>query len=508
MTLSKSANRLIKKRDLIHLTILLAIALGIGTYHISTTVLIAQDGVYYVERAQKFSSNPIGIIKSDPFGYPFLIFVAHKLVTSFSDSSSVLTWIYSAQSVTLLCRLLALIPLYFIGKLLVGSNKSFQAIFILVILPYPARFGSDVLKDWPHILFLASGFLLLLWSAKRGKCWMFGAAGLAAGLGHLIRPECAQLVIYAILWILIRLFLPKHDMSRPALLCALVALLIGFAIPAAPYMTVRGNILPGKLKTSVSASHLWESEKNQEPKTDSGDNARTVSSMSAKIVKAIGRLIGEISDNLMYYFVPALLIGIYFHFYKQSAATEIEKFFIPALVALNVVMLTVLYCRWGYISRRHSLPLVVFTIFYVPIGLEGLAAWLTGRFSKCRPASNRNRQLWFSVLLIIGTAICLVELFRPIRADKRAYRTAAKWLRDNTAQEDLIAVPDKRISFYAERKGRIYNTKPPRQATYVVSIVKNKNEEPNFAGAAQEEFSVWVDKHKKTRKIVIYRMIL
>src|SRR4030042_685964 len=141
MTLSKTANRLIREQGLVHLAILLIIALGIGLYLISTTVVITKDGVRYIRQAGKFSSEPQDVIKGLPCGYPFLIFATHKLVSSLSGGSSIFTWIYSAQSITLLCRLLALIPLYFIGKHLVGGKRSFQAILILIILPYPAEFA-------------------------------------------------------------------------------------------------------------------------------------------------------------------------------------------------------------------------------------------------------------------------------------------------------------------------------------------------------------------------------
>jgi len=502
----KSADSLAKKQDLIHLAILLVIALGIGLYLIATTVVIAKDGVFYIQQARRFSSEPQNVIRGYPFGYPFLIFAAHKLVASISGSSSLSAWIYSAQSITLLCRLLALIPLYFIGKLLVGGGRSFQAILILIILPYPAEFVSDVLREWPHMLFLSSGFLFLIWAVKQGKCGMFGAAGLAAGLGHIIRPECAQLLIYGALWIFIRLFSPKPGMSRPKLLCALSVLLIGFAIPAAPYMTARGKLLPDKLKALISSAGHQESEEIQQPETNSGNNIYTASSMPGKIAKAIGELAGAMSENLMYFFVPALLIGIYFRFRKKSPAAEIERFFVPAFAALNVVMLIALYYSWGYISRRHCFPLVAFTIFYVPIGLEVSAGWLANRFSKSTPASDQDRRLWFFILLITGTAICMPKLLRHPGSDKQGYRTAAAWLRENTAQEDLIASPDSRITFYAERKGLIYDTKPPTGAKYVVIIVKNENEKPDFAGAAKEEYSVWVDEHKKSRKLVIYKM--
>jgi hypothetical protein len=505
------------------------IALVIGVYLIATTVVITKDGVWYIEQAKKFSSEPQVVIKGQPFGFPLLIFITYKLVALFSGSSSLFTWIYSAQSVTLLCRLLSLIPLYFIGKLLVGGKRTFQAILILIILPYPAKFASEVLREWPHILFLASGFLFLLWAAKQGKWWMFGAAGFAAGLGHSIRPECAQVIIYGALWIFIRLFSPKPGMSRPGLLCALSVLIIGFAIPAGPYMTARGQFLPTKLKALISSAGSEESKEIREPEINSDNyiypvryaktlshGVNTASGVPGRIAKAIGELAGAISENLMYYFLPALIIGVYFRFRKKPSATEIEMFFMPAFAALNVVMLIALYYNWEYISRRHSLPLVVFTIFYVPLGLEVLAGWFANRFSpardglrhKSKPASDKDCQQWFFILLIIGMIICLPKLLSRPGSDKPGFRVAAVWLKQNTNPDDLIAVPDRRITFYAERKELIYETTFSDKADYVVTIVKDENEVPDYVGDAQKQYSVWENERKKKRKIVIYKMSL
>ena len=505
MTLSKSADRLTKKQDLIHLMTLSAIVLAIGIYLIAITILISKDGIFYIERAQRFSSDPIRIIKTHPPGYPFLIFITHKLVTFFSDGSSVQMWIYSAQSIALLCRLLALIPLYFIGKLFVGGKRSFWAILILIILPYPSEFVIDVLREWPYILFLASGFLFLFHGAGQGKCRMFGAAGLAAGLGYLIRPECAQLIIYGIVWILIRLLLPRRQMGKPKLLCALSVLLIGFAIPTVPYSIIRGKILPVKIKFLIGSTLPRKLQEIQEPEINSGNNTYTASGVPGNIVKAINKLVSGISETLMYYYLPALLIGIYFHFRKKPSPTEIERFFISALVMLNIIMLIILHCNWGYISRRHSFPLVAFTIFYVPIGLEVSADWLANRFSMSRPASAHDCRMWFFILLITGTIICLPKLLTRPGSDKPGIRTAAAWLSENTAQEDLIAVTDRRISFYARRKVIVYETTPPRQAKYVVTFVKDENQVPDFAVNLQKQYSVWENEQKKNKKIIIYK---
>jgi hypothetical protein len=505
LTCNKSGDSLDKKRDITRLAILLVIALGIGLYLIVTTAVITKDGVFYVRQAMKLSTDPQDVIKGLPFGYPLLIFAAHKLAASLSGGSSLFTWVYSAQGITLLCRLLSLIPLYFIGKILVGGKRSFQAIFVLILLPYPAEFVSEVLREWPNILFLASGLLFLLWAAGRGIWWLFAAAGLAAGLGHIIRPESAQIVIYGVLWILIRLISPRPNMNRAKLLGALAVMIIGFAIPVAPYMTARDQFLPEKLKKLVSAADAEQSKKIPEATVISASDTNIASGMPVRLANAFGELAGRASEDLMYFFVPFLLTGIYFRFRKRSPAGEIEKFFLPAFAVFNILMLIVLYYQWGYISRRHCLPLVVFTIYYVPVGLEVSAGWPADRFSKSRPALEKDRRTWFFILLAIGSAICLAKLLGRPGTDKTGYRAAAAWLRENTAQDDRIASPDSRIPFYAERKALIYETAPARKTAYIVAIVEDENKTPDFVKNAREEYSVWENEHRKKKKIVIYR---
>jgi 4-amino-4-deoxy-L-arabinose transferase-like glycosyltransferase len=500
----------VEKHGISHVLILLLIAFAIGIYLIATTVLISKDGVIYIQNAQDFSSRPVDIIKgiAFPFGYPFLIFISHKFVMLFSDSLTVFTWIYTAQSVTLICRIITLILLYFIGKSFVGSRMSFWAVLILIILPYPAEFGSDVLRDWPHIMFLASGFLLLLAGVKQSKYWMFGAAGLVSGFGHMIRPECAQLVIYGIFWIGLRLLFPKNSISRIKLFVALLILLIGFSIPVVPYVIVRGNVLPEKVERLFSSSAPEHSNDIRIPETTCDNNVYSASALPVELLKAVGRLFEEISDNLMYYFMLPLVIGFYSHFRRKSEATDIERFFMPAFVFFNVFILMLLYYDWGYISRRHSLPLVVFLVLYVPEGLEIMARWFEEKFRRGRAQTDRQSQQLFFILLMIGVAICMPKLLKPSGADKPGYRAAAKWLRENTGTEDVLAVPDLRISFYAEREGLKYTTEVPEGIDYLVRIVESGEEGVDSGRVGQEKYSVSVDgREKGKKKLLIYRMM-
>jgi 4-amino-4-deoxy-L-arabinose transferase-like glycosyltransferase len=503
-------DQFVEKKDFSHVSILLLIALAIGIYLIATTVLISKDGVIYIQNAREFSSRPVDIIKgiAFPFGYPFLIFAGHKFVTLLGGGSTVFAWIYTAQSVTLVCRMITLVMLYFIGKSFVGGRRGFLAVLILIILPYPAEFGSDVLRDWPHIMFLTAGFLFLLAGAKKTKYWMFGAAGLLSGLGHMIRPECAQVVIYGIFWIGLRLLFPKSSISRIKLVYALLILLIGFSIPVVPFVIVRGNVLPEKVERLFTSSAPERSDDVPIQNTVDDTNVYAASALPVELLKAVGRLFEELSDNLMYYFMLPLVIGFYSHFRRKSEVTDIERFFMPAFVFFNVAILLLLYFDWGYMSRRHSLSLVVFLVLYVPEGLEIMARWFEEKFHRGQARSNRQSQRSFFILLMIGVIICMPKLLKPSGADKPGYRAAAKWLRENTGKEDVIAVPDLRISFYAEREGLKYVTEVPEGIEYLVRIVESEDEAGDIDGSGQEKYSVSVsggDKSKK--KLLIYRMM-
>lgn len=514
MAVDKGENWFVEKRDFTHIIILLAIAIGIGIYLIATTALIAKDGISYINYAKALAVAPVETINdcsayapsSYTPGYPFLILMTHKLVKLFGSGSSVLSWIYSAQTITLLCRVLALIPLYFIGKEFVGGKLSFWAILILVILPYPARFGSDTLRDWPHILFLATGFLFLLWATMYRKLLMFGLVGIVAGLGYLVRPMCAQLVVYGVSWLTYSIFRPKFKSSvdKRKLIGGLALLVIGFAVVATPYMVIRGEIMPDRLRRIIeSFSSCSDNSEIHEQDTSN----YTAELMPGNITEAFGKLIGRISENLMYYFVPALFIGMYYRF-RRKPKSEV-MFFITAFISLNIAALILRYCCCGpALSKRYVLPLVTFTIFFVPAGLQITSTWLEAMLSKGAYLSGLSQNKlygWFFVLLIIGIGICMPKLFRPIRVEKKGYRLAAEWLKKNTAENDVIVVPDNRISFYAERnRGKNLGSYLPANVKYVVKIVNDQEKTP---AEMTEVWSSYLNEKKNKDKIVIYQRI-
>jgi hypothetical protein len=461
------------KQDVIYISILLIIALCIGVYLIVTTTVIAKDGVTFIRYADSFEKAPAKTMlqQYQHPGYPVMILAARRFVELASQKLSLLEVIYSAQAVSLLLRLLSIVVLYFIGKGLVGAKNSFLAVLILTFLPRPAEYGSDVLSDWPHLFFLAAGLLLLIRGAKNASWRLFGIAGLFGGIGYLVRPECAQVVVYGLLWLGLQLFWSKRIMQRPKAALALVVLIGGFAITAGPYMNLKGAIFPKKGVGNFSFG--IRSGQTYQPAVISS-SAELAGSVPSDAARAAGKLTENVGVSLVWFFLLPLLIGIYKHL-QEGNPLKPEKFFIIALVVTNVPVMIWLCSKYGYMSSRHTLPIVIFTIFYIPSGIQAIAKLLAEKFFKGQHGIGHVTV----ILIAAGIVICSFRLFRPMHPDKLIYRQAAQWLSENTAKDVIVGVPDIRISFYAGREGLEYDgTIIPDKARYIVATPETEKNNP------------------------------
>ncbi|MGB8227080.1 MAG: glycosyltransferase family 39 protein, partial [Sedimentisphaerales bacterium] len=317
-----------KSRDIINLLILSAITLCIGIYLIVTTSIIAKDGVTFINYARQFETAPLKTMMNElqhP-GYPWLILAAHRVTGFLHENTSILSWIYCGQSIALIFRLLTITVLYSIGKHLFGDRLSFWGVFILILLPKPAEYGSDALSDWPHLFFLSAGLLLLLKGTMNERWWLFGFAGLAAGAGYLVRPECAQVVAAGGLWLGLQLLWPKRVMSKGKALFAFALLLVGFLAIAGPYMKLKGAVFPKK-----NVGQFAQSPQQQEVHAQNNQVVPEAIHASqftpSNIAKAFGKLFQNIGETLMWFFVPAVLIGMH-TWVKMRKWYEPEAFFV------------------------------------------------------------------------------------------------------------------------------------------------------------------------------------
>ena len=155
--------------------------------------------------------------------------------------------------------------------------------------------------------------------------------------------------------------------------------------------------------------------------------------------------------------------------------------------------------------------MITFTIFYIPVGLGVIGDWLGNKLSTNRQksdASKRERFSWFLVLLFVGICICIPKLLRPIRIAKQGYRDTAQWLKVNTIATDIIAVPDRRLSFYADRKGVLFaGGRVPRNCEYAIKQFQSQGEMFLYGVKMKDRLSLLKNFRNEKNAIAVYRIV-
>jgi len=83
---------------------------------------------------------------------------------------------------------------------------------------------------------------------------------------------------------------------------------------------------------------------------------------------------------------------------------------------------------------------------------------------------------------------------------------AAQWLRANTYSEDIVAVPDKRINFYAQREGLVYEDGNIfANVVYIVRISKNQKDGAALMEPLGKVEYEYVDKTTRGTNVIVHR---
>jgi len=434
----------------------------LGIYLIASTVVIAEDGAGFINFAKglrsDFCSTVIGNYQHP--GYPVLIELVQPL---FVWAGGLQSWIYSAQSVSLMCKLLSVIILYFVGVNFVGARTSFISCVLLVLLPECAVTGSDVLSEWPHLLFFSAGFLMLLkWCRNPHWAWA-GLAGLFGGGGYLVRPECVQIVIFGVILLCCGFFISEVKQTKKAIVFSLFVLIAAFLAAALPYMHFKGAFFP---KKSLDMQIVMFSQCLPIASIDA-------IGIAGEFAAAFYKFFVRSSELLGYFFWPFWVIGITIAI-ADKKRNALHRILIGWAVILTIAVLVWLYARYGYIARRHLLPLGAMTIWFVPLGIE----WVCSKLAMIKEPQffKLYRDVVFLGIIITGIIVCLPKSLKPIGKSKAAYLDVVSWLRENSQVTDAVLAPDVRIGFYAERK--VFVSAKDIQGQRVYYVTRNQTKAP------------------------------
>ena len=260
------------------------------------------------------------------------------------------SWIYAAQFTALACRIITLVIFYYIGLKLVGPPAAFWGTLLLSFCRIRRKWDPDALSDWPHLMCFGAGFLSLLAAIKARNLWLFAAVGVFSGLGYLIRPESIQVVIYALIMIIYLFVKHSRRQDRANLLLAGVLLIAGFAMCTGPYIKCKGALLPKKKLDFTTAAQTILRRSRRRPMR--WTNMQILSFVAKEALKAIIKFVARLSENLVYIFMPFMVLGLYVQFRKNESMTE--NFLLQCFIVVNVAVLMWLYCRYSYMSRPSS----------------------------------------------------------------------------------------------------------------------------------------------------------
>jgi hypothetical protein len=419
------------------------------------------------------------VLKSaqQPPGYPLTIYATYAVVKRLDPPPGGAIVhdqiLRSAQYACAAAMILAVLPMYWLGRMLLDKNRSFSAVLLFQFLPVVARDTSDGLSEGLFFLGLSSTLALGVAGLRKQSVGRFLFCGLAAGMTYLVRPEGLAVAV-AVLGVLAWLALAKLRPRRNMLACA-TALLAGTGIAAAPYMLLIGGITnkpSGKQATEEFSNPRFQSvgmRENGGPlfaewRRD-GDDATA----ATKALDAAGAILREYLHAS--HWAVGILGAVGFALTIRRFRDRPEWMLLAGAAAIHLAVLARVAYVQGYASERHLLsPAFAATYFAmagIPILFERLSlAPVVGGFYR------RPEALWVWVAILI--AICIPSLLKPMHENRIGFRLGGLYLAERLARDERpiseggtgakpqVTDPSEWVQYYA---GRTYH-RPPALTTY------------------------------------------
>ena len=466
-------------QDLYRILLLLVLATIVRVWHISHTEVTARDGVGFIRYAwdlEHFSWKEVLRSNPHPPLYPLTILAVSLPTRRLMDADDVLAMQLSGQIATGLAGVVLVIPMFLLGKALVGSRSAFWASALFQCLPASTRVLSDALSEGIWLLLTVTALLIALW-AFRNRSWIgFGASGICSGLAYLARPE-GMLVAAAIGAVLVGAQLaPRWRVRWPRTLACAASLSLGAFAVAAPYCMVIGRIT-----NKTTGIEVLQAAKQEAPVGRNGAmdmvlvpcralaspvgvfwlDARK-SEQGRRLVWGLKAVAGEYIKGFGYFAWLPALIGVCCA--RSIFRRELGAWAVFALCLLYTLALWRVAYVAGYVSERHSLPVVMFGLYWMAGGVDWICAklawagrWLQAKWEWTRKVALDPQAVAF-VLLVALAGGALPKSLEPLHANRAGFHAAGVWLAEHASSNDAIVDPFAWAEYYAGRA--LQQTKP------------------------------------------------
>lgn len=456
---------------------LVAIAVAMRAWVVVHTIVPAQDGFSYIRLAQQLDGGAtierVAQWQRQPL-YPVVLSYAHRGVTAIRGHEEPDNWRWAGQLVSVVASVLAVVPMYYVGRELFDARIAWLGTAIFNFLPVVVQTTSDVLAEATYLLLFVTGLWAVVAALNRRQVgWMVGA-GAASGLAYLARPEGVVLPIAALgalAWVGWRRR-EGWNWRQAAMGGALVV--AGFAVPMVPYGLAGGKLL-GKVSVGQVLGRVPPSPVDspvrdvvaaaKRPTADAG-SAKVPSAKSHRRAATAGeylagarRLGAELSESLLYVGGPFALFAI--------VGWGVPRARRPGVVAVGVFLviwlaaLVRLYATAGYISGRYTLAIAALATLWAAVGMEWFIGvvtrvvyWVWGHIVRRAPRLEyeRARRAAFVGALGVWAVACLWPLRASMHETRWGLRRAAGWLAAHTPADAMVLDTHQWAAFYAGRR--------------------------------------------------------
>lgn len=531
--LQSLANRS-RRIDWLLITGLMIVAGAIHGWQIQHTAVTARDGVGFIRYAWQLESlSWRDVLRENPHppGYPLAILAISLPVRHlFAGAESEMMQL-SAQLANALAGVLLVIPMYFLGKLLFDRRVGVGSAMLFQCLPVASRAMADALTEGTYLLFLATALLFAITALGSGNRWHYSLSGVFAGLAYLTRPE-GMLVWVATLLVLFGLqWSPVWRRPWRNVLACSACLTLAAVTVATPYIMVIGhitnkttgrNILQAVARNEMAPTELPNAGGVRTalaamPLAVFGPHSKDLS-LSQRNLWCLGAIAEEVIKGYHYLAWLPAAIGIWWfrRLLWDRPGTQIPL----VLIALNTLVLWRVAYVEGYVAERHSLTIVLCSIFWAVATIvafgERISGWLAGLFENRRIFANSPA--WSAGLLLVLAASGLPRALAPLHTNRTGFHAAGVWLAQNAGPDDQIVDPFSWVEFYSGQVRRqLHQQSPQRPPDHVYVILggtKNEHERlpliPEAKSLAQRGHIVYQWPEKPIRfsaeDVVVYRV--
>ncbi|HUO10998.1 MAG TPA: hypothetical protein VM008_22045 [Phycisphaerae bacterium] len=452
----------------LHVTLLFALALLVRTWRALQQPVVNPDAIRFIEQARRLATDPIGALRGEPY-HPLhsLCTLGLHAITGrfFADDRH--AWLFSVQSIGILCgAIVAVQILWFARAFGAPFWASLGASLVWIVGRRTSAYGADGLSDMLFLSLFAAAILLAIRACRfrdqfTGRHTLqFLLAGFLAGLAYLTRPEglAALLILIAFLLsalvrtkapaILQRKLFRRRAESRRHIHPAIVALLVGFALPAAPYMFIIRGITQKKTLSMSLLSHAHHLPFAIAAAFAPPVNKGILEKLAMELFETFGfgpwlALIGAMLIAPRLWGRPRLrpLVFIWF--------------------CIWTILMVWLVKHAGYLDGRHTLPLQIL--------LHGLLALAFLKWTKpmrwWMDLWRRNPEAWNRLpsamrsprwpYIFAGGAIFftllpgLIRLSTPPQENLTYVLEAARWVDEELQPSVLICDHDRLVGYYS-----------------------------------------------------------